>query len=202
MCVELLEHALPANYPRATREMVQSRIISSGCVMASIYKNGDTWRAQVYVAGIRESASFEEKFQAEAWSHERETALKALKRSLTAAHRAKEDKKIFMEVCASYSEEQIIANSMSVPDTSGVYFLIRDGAIVYVGQSNNVYSRVRSHKKDKTFDRIAVIECKEKELLHLEKLYIKKFKPILNVVGIDRILEAELVENVLLSRGA
>lgn len=163
--------------------------------MASIYRTNRGWRAQVYVGGVRESAVFEERFQAETWAHGRESALKAIRRSLVAAHRVVNDKNAFIEAAETYSAEDIIKSSTSSIDTSGVYFLIRDGVIVYVGQSSKVYARIDRHRDTKHFDRIAVLECAASDLLRLESIYIKKFKPILNVVGIDRYDEASLIKD-------
>lgn len=73
---------------------------------------------------------------------------------------------------------------MSIPVQSGIYFLIREGVIVYVGKSGNVYRRVSDHTKTKEFDRISVIECSAESLDALERVYIKKFKPVLNIVGL------------------
>lgn len=168
--------------------------------MASIYRNNRGWRAQVCVGGVRESAMFDEKFQAEAWAHDRELALGMIRRSIVAAHRVINDKKTFVDASASYSSEDIIKSSTSVIDTSGVYFLIRDGVIVYVGQSKAVYSRIEKHRLTKHFDRITVLECEEGDLLSLEANYIKKFKPILNVVGIDRFDETNLIRDAVFAR--
>jgi hypothetical protein len=66
----------------------------------------------------------------------------------------------------------------------GVYFLLRQDTIVYVGQSINVLTRIADHKREgiKNFDRIFVVQCSAVELNHLEALYIDKFRPIHNTV--------------------
>jgi hypothetical protein len=66
----------------------------------------------------------------------------------------------------------------------GIYFLLRQDTIVYVGQSINVLTRIADHKRDgiKNFDRIFVVQCKQAELNHLEALYIDKFRPVHNSV--------------------
>lgn len=65
----------------------------------------------------------------------------------------------------------------------GVYFLLDQETIVYVGQSLNVMARLSDHRREgqKQFNRIFVVECKIGELTHLEALYIDKFKPIYNL---------------------
>lgn len=47
--------------------------------MASITKSGDSWRAQVYVQGVRDSATFATKAKAQAWAAMRETELRTQK---------------------------------------------------------------------------------------------------------------------------
>lgn len=165
--------------------------------MASIQCFGDKWRAQIYIGGMRESSVFDEKFQAETWAKDREVTLKAINRKIVASHTMKKDRKVFVDSTEIHSDEEIIESSMSAPDTSGVYFLIRGGAIVYVGQSRNVYARIEAHKQSKEFDRITVLECEERNLRSLESLYIKKFQPPLNILGIGRITEVDLIGSAL-----
>lgn len=66
----------------------------------------------------------------------------------------------------------------------GVYFLLQDEDIVYVGQSINVLTRLAEHFRAslKQFNRVFVIECKAAELNHLEAMYIDKFRPKFNEV--------------------
>src|SRR5687767_4928979 len=64
----------------------------------------------------------------------------------------------------------------------GIYFLIRERTIVYVGQSHNVEKRVISHKhSEKQFDSFRVITCPENLLLYYERRWIKRFKHIYNM---------------------
>lgn len=44
--------------------------------MATYIKRKDSWRVQIYVKGIRESATFDTKTQAKAWAAERETEIR------------------------------------------------------------------------------------------------------------------------------
>lgn len=76
-------------------------------------------------------------------------------------------------------EEEIVAAGAFVPNVSGVYFLICDNRVLYVGQSSNVYPRVSNHLRDSLhdFDRVAVIECPAEELDVLESLYIWWLQP-------------------------
>jgi len=66
----------------------------------------------------------------------------------------------------------------------GIYFLLQQDLIVYVGQAKNVLGRIATHRAEgrKVFDRIFIVECKAAELDHLEALYIDKFRPTYNIV--------------------
>ena len=78
----------------------------------------------------------------------------------------------------------IVHKSITYDHVCGVYFLIHDGAIVYVGQSKNVLFRLAEHRRDdvKLFQSFYFIECKASELDNLEALYIQKFKPVHNTI--------------------
>jgi len=67
----------------------------------------------------------------------------------------------------------------------GIYFLIKNKEIVYVGKSTNIRSRIVNHyfsKKD--FDRISVIELDKSRLDSYEKHYIKSLRPKFNTLGV------------------
>lgn len=68
---------------------------------------------------------------------------------------------------------------------SGIYFLWKDDVVVYVGQSTNVYSRVKQHKCEKDFDKVTFIRLKnEKDILNdWEGLFINLIKPKLNGIN-------------------
>ncbi len=151
--------------------------------MASIQQTPSGWRAQLKIAGIRESACFDQRFEAETWAHRREAELKSLRRVASAARRLSTANHKFLSSAAFYGEDEIVGTSTPIPETSGVYFLIKDGRVVYVGKSNNVHRRIQEHLKQKCFDRINVIECPEPELGRIEAHYIRAFRPVLNIAG-------------------
>ena len=70
--------------------------------------------------------------------------------------------------------------NISLPNaTCGIYFLFEKGKIVYVGQSKSVINRLNNHPVK--YDRFSIIECDEKKLIPLKRLYIAKFKPKYNL---------------------
>lgn len=79
----------------------------------------------------------------------------------------------------------------------GIYALIRDGAVVYVGQSKKMLSRVSAHKSNwgrkatpvwmpaslrgVLFDEVHVLPCRVEDLDRLERALINLYKPKYNI---------------------
>jgi excinuclease UvrABC nuclease subunit len=81
-----------------------------------------------------------------------------------------------------FTENEILENKLSIQDVirSGVYFLIKNERIVYVGQSVNIYSRIADHYKNKFFSDVFSVPCPRSNLDVLESMYIHTFSPELN----------------------
>jgi hypothetical protein len=77
------------------------------------------------------------------------------------------------------SAEAILSAAKPWQNFTGVYFLISNNKIVYVGQSVNVYARLSAHA-NKNFDSFTVLPCPKEHLNVLESLYIHMFNPPLN----------------------
>ena len=84
-----------------------------------------------------------------------------------------------------YSEEAIVDSAYRVSEVpySGVYFLIRDKRVVYVGQSKNALSRIQTHITGSAIDftHCSVIWTRPEHLDVVESLYILILNPIHNV---------------------
>jgi predicted RNase H-like nuclease (RuvC/YqgF family) len=78
-----------------------------------------------------------------------------------------------------FQAREIIANSFPRTRVIGVYFLIKENDIVYVGQSTNVFARIVAHES-KDYDSFAYIPCEQEQLDNLETIYIHLFTPKLN----------------------
>lgn len=81
-----------------------------------------------------------------------------------------------------HGHAEIVAASARnpIPDViCGVYFLVNDERIVYVGQSTNLLMRVCDHARQGRikFQSFAYLVCDSKELDALESAYIFRFKP-------------------------
>lgn len=72
------------------------------------------------------------------------------------------------------------------PEKKGVVYLLFSGLeIVYVGQTRDLYARLRSHDKRIPYDSYAVVDAAsltEWQRRELEAAYIKRFNPRLNRV--------------------
>ena len=82
------------------------------------------------------------------------------------------------------SEESIVQRSQPFSSLlkAGIYFLVRDQRIVYVGQSVTPSSRIIEHAREgkKEFDNFFVHYCLEEELNLLETLFILYYQPFYN----------------------
>jgi hypothetical protein len=87
--------------------------------------------------------------------------------------------------------EQILGAAVPMDSFPGVYFLIRQGKIVYVGQSKNVFYRVSQHAQRQT-DRWAFVPCELEELDVVESLYIHLIRPEDNGRTADGTMNAPL----------
>jgi hypothetical protein len=62
-----------------------------------------------------------------------------------------------------------------LPIVCGIYFLILDNQVIYVGQSLNVASRIGGHT-DKVFDRVLALPCPRSKLNEVEAAFIGVFR--------------------------
>jgi hypothetical protein len=63
---------------------------------------------------------------------------------------------------------------------SAIYILMKDGAVIYVGQTGKLIARIAQHSEKKVFDRVLYVECDIDNLNWMEGRLIKYFKPIYN----------------------
>lgn len=61
----------------------------------------------------------------------------------------------------------------------GIYFLIKDKKVVYIGQTKHFPSRLIGHN-DKDYDTVRFITCEKNVLTRYESRLISYFKPVLN----------------------
>ena len=71
---------------------------------------------------------------------------------------------------------------------TGVYFLFREGELVYVGQTRTLKWRLDQHLADrrKVFDAVAFLPCTIDRLLEIEGHYIRAYAPRYNQCNIAK----------------
>lgn len=85
-------------------------------------------------------------------------------------------------------EETIVSLAVPVDDLCGIYFLVRDARVVYVGQSTNVFRRVAQHMNNgMEFDAYHFLPVPVHELDKVEDKYIRLLKPKLNKRGAKKV---------------
>lgn len=89
-----------------------------------------------------------------------------------------------MEGVMSFEDLEPISNLMNIPASlltaTMIYYLIKDGEVVYVGKTKKGLSRPMAHQGDKEFDSISVQPCSEYSLDRLESKAIRKYVPLYN----------------------
>jgi hypothetical protein len=125
-----------------------------------------TWRAQLYVNGIRTSKTFRTKREARVWA---EIETRALKDKIQA-------KRILISKVGEDSD--ILSHQIPVPLGAGIYILFDNGEPVYVGQSRSVISRIAEHaRRGRQFTHYHMIPCHPEELDRYEQHYINLLLP-------------------------
>lgn len=83
------------------------------------------------------------------------------------------------DILPKHSITALLVKAHEPRPIAGVYFLVCDDEIVYVGQSKNVLSRMSGHA-DKRFNTVKMIPVGEEGLLSTERMMIKILKPRYN----------------------
>ena len=83
------------------------------------------------------------------------------------------------------SHDSIVKASEPIVGRHGVYFLVKNKKIIYVGKSSNVIGRIGKHVVDgeKDFDAVTYVEIPKRyvaDAFHIELSYIQMFKPKYN----------------------
>jgi excinuclease UvrABC nuclease subunit len=87
----------------------------------------------------------------------------------------------------------VVDAAKPVPDLKrqGIYFLVnQDDEIEYVGQTVNLFSRLQTHERLKSYHKVSFLPVKDAKLLNvIEMHYIEYFNPRLNVKRIVNTLD-------------
>ena len=162
--------------------------------MAYISETKSGWRAQVERRGKRVSRSFVSREAAAQWakSEEDKILLRSAKGSVRGGARvvARIPSRVLRAVeAAPFDLDEILEASVEWHGKSGIYFLICDDEVKYVGQSIDLFRRLARHVDNEyRFDRYSVLFADPDKLDELEELYISAFVPEWNI-GIGRSAE-------------
>jgi hypothetical protein len=80
-------------------------------------------------------------------------------------------------------EDRLIQLPGPVPP--GVYFLLRNCVVVYVGRTADLHARISAHCEDKEFDRVLFLCVAADDLDEVESSFIRMMRPKYNIQGID-----------------
>ena len=80
-------------------------------------------------------------------------------------------------------EKYILENAIDIPRNKNcaIYFLIRENKIIYIGRSVEVHARIRFQQGHITFDKVYIHKCERSDLNRLEREYIRKYRPLVNI---------------------
>lgn len=148
--------------------------------MASISKIKTSWRALVRRKGFEtQCRTFKTEEEAREWAGIIESKID------TITTRKREPKKTTVlkpSQNGMLSLSQIFMASTPAGRICGVYFLILDWRIVYIGTSVDMHRRIAEHRAaGKEFDRTLLLEFADVDTAKkMEKRYIHQFKPDTN----------------------
>lgn len=154
--------------------------------MAYITESKGKWRVQIERLGARKSQSFDTEAAARAWAADFEPKLVERRKMRQALADSTLLSRLPRRVLtamngAEYSHHEVALGAIPLPMVSGVYFLVHQGAVVYVGQSVDVLGRISRHRREaRDFDAFNYILCPPDKMNALEALYIAAFMPDLN----------------------
>ncbi len=106
---------------------------------------------------------------------------------------------MMLTVDEAVPEQMVLDKKIPIEDIEtrrpGVYFLIRENKVVYVGKSIDMIQRLRSHMADQRMEFTHVtmlkLDSDEFELDIMEKMMIRKFKPPKNRDYMSRKMRGE-----------
>lgn len=153
--------------------------------MASITKTASGWRVQLFCRGIRASSSFRTKAEAAAWAATKENEIRSgqVPEGYSKPKKKRPLQPEPQDVSPLKSKAAILAAAREATLFPAVYFLIKDGEIMYVGETTNIFWRIASHLLVRQFDSFSYIPCKKERLRKLEARYIQEFQPVWNYTG-------------------
>lgn len=151
--------------------------------MAHFEERCGSVRVRIMRQGRKFSKTFPTRALAEQWAERQEfraTGMPMLRAALEdhriAACLPKRQRDAILR--ANYSAHEILECAFPVDLLSGVYFLVRDQEITYVGQTSMIFDRLaKHHRSGRRFDSFSFIPCPPEQLDELESIYIAMLLP-------------------------
>ena len=80
------------------------------------------------------------------------------------------------------SQEEIVAKCHDLfPENAGIYILLMDEEIVYIGRSINIVARVGAHiRNDLQFNKYTIVPMSYADSCKWEEIYINAYRPKYN----------------------
>ena len=136
------------------------------------------WQAIVRRKGVRQSRMFGTESDARKWAAMFEGSLdvRSAKEAGLLSFLPARIRLAFES--AEHSPADIVLGSIPAPRGPGVYFLIRDGEVTYVGQTVDLFHRLMRHQRDgREFDGFNFLPCPKEKLDEIEAAYILVLNP-------------------------
>jgi hypothetical protein len=131
--------------------------------MASIRVRNNRWRAEVFKQGVRASATFMSREDAEKWAEEYEL------------------------LCGTFPPAENLALSASPRKVGAVYFLYgHDRELLYVGETSDLHRRLVRHRENRQiqFAYFAHLPCDSRsDRIKTEAHYLERYQPPHNKEG-------------------
>jgi len=152
--------------------------------MASITSERGKFRASVCVNYKRKAKIFDTEDEARRWADNERSSMAVMD-----ARRSFGDKLLSMMPVRvldaltkiRHSHADVVRNALPYEIESGIYFLILNDEVIYVGQSVNVLDRIGKHRREgRFFDSFNYLPCPKELMNELEESYILAFMPKMN----------------------
>lgn len=140
-------------------------------------------RARFMHNGRRYSRTFDDRAAAEAWCARHKATIQRREDAGASALLSQIPRRILDAVQAiDYTATEVVSGALPVGGSVGIYFLVRDAEVVYIGKTTDVFLRLSKHRRDgKQFDAYNFLPCGEADLDRLESLYITALLPYGNL---------------------
>jgi hypothetical protein len=155
--------------------------------MASIKQNPTgTFSAFIYKIGVRKCKTFPTREAAQKWASNFEKRVvdqKTISDAAASTVLATMIPKRMLEALASipFHLDEILNSTIPSHSFTGIYFLVLNREIVYIGQSVDVLYRISRHRREgKEFDSYTYLLCDKSRLDELEEKYIVALMPWMN----------------------